>query len=328
MPRLTKRCLMSLLLLCAALTLSACRVRTLPGADALPSAHPSEAPPGQPDGAEAPAEGDPAEADGSRTRENPEAERKMFDPAAPAEAVPGTDRLLHGEGEGEGTPLRSESADGRVSRIREQAEDTATQTLPAPEAEKMGVSEEAEAAESAYTYYSVLLDDRLGSVFECQRPNLYWETAEDHVTVYRSSPEHGLILSAGAYDVSARLLPENLRVDDGWVARKNPGVIVKVTDSAVLGSGALTDAAARAAGEALLRREGWQAVDAVRGRRLLLLSEALLTTPHLQLAARLMIARTAFPGMFDDVDPAEALRRLTEEAEGLPAPGVWYCVPD
>ena len=43
--------------------------------------------------------GDSGESSG-RTRENPEASRKEYDENAPAEIVPGTDRLLHQAGEG------------------------------------------------------------------------------------------------------------------------------------------------------------------------------------------------------------------------------------
>ena len=98
-----------------------------------------------------------------------------------------------------------------MSRVQEAAEETATQTVPAEEADQMGVDDEAEAADSSMTYFTVLLRDRLNSLFECKRINLYWEEAEDHVTIHKTSLAHRLILDAGAYDVSARLLPENLR---------------------------------------------------------------------------------------------------------------------
>jgi hypothetical protein len=238
--------------------------------------------------------------------------------------VPGTERLLHGDGEGSGAAAPGEDAAEAVSRLDEQAEEPATQTVAAPEAEEMGVSEDAEAADSATTYYAVLLQDRMEHLFECQRASVYWETAEDHVTIHKSSPEHALILKAGAYDVSARLLPENLRVDDGWVTRKNPQVVVKIVDSSVLGSGVASTGAAEAVYGSLCAREGWPAMDAVRNRRVLLLSRELLEAPHLQLAAMLLIARTANPELFTDVDMGEALQRLTEEAAGFPSAGVFF----
>ncbi len=123
-----------------------------------------------------------------------------------------------------------------------------------------------------------------------------------------------MILDAGAYDVSARLLQENLRVDDGWIARKNPDVIVKVAPS----GGVTADAAAYLA--ALASRPGFSAVSAVRSRRVLLLAEELLLTPQMRAAATLLLAKACYPDLYQDVDAAEALRALAGEAEGaLPA---------
>ena len=257
---------------------------------------------------------------GSRTTENPESSRKEYDENAPAEIVPGTDRLLHQAGEGNGASASNEEAGEHVNRLNDQAGETATRTVAAGEAEQMGVSEDAEAADSALTYFTVLLQDRMGSLFECQRLNVYWETVQDHVTIHRTSPEHTLILNAGCYDVSSRLLPENLLVDDGWVARKNPGVIVKIVDSGVPGS----KQAARAMIDSMRSREGWTAIDAVQNHRILLLSEDLLQTPSLQTAAMVLIAGTANPGLFADVDPDQMLQMLVEEATGTLPTAVYY----
>lgn len=261
---------------------------------------------------------------GAQTVENPAAPRKEYDENAPAEIVPGTDRLLHREGEGDGSPLTGEEARERVSRVNDRAEETATQTVAAQEAEEMGVDPEAEAADSILTYFTVLLSDRMGSLFECQRANVYWETVRDHTTVFKSSTEHSLILSAGAYDVSARLLEENLTVNDGWVVRKNPGVIVKIVDGSVLGSGAPTANAAKGVYQSLVSREGWGGIDAVRSRHVVLLSEELLQTPYLRTAAMLILAKTANPERLSDVDLDEALHLLMEEATGTVSPGTYY----
>ncbi len=327
-----KRMLLPVLLILS-LLLSSCRVRTAAplSPDPLPASQAGEGAPGgefltDTGSLSDPEEGEaaPEEESGDRTRENPEAARKEYDENAPVEIVAGTDRLLHEEGEGAGRPRRAEEAKEKVSRVREGAEETALQTLPAEAAEEKGVSEDGKDADSAMTYYGVLLQDRMGSLFECQRTNVYWETAEDHVTVYKTSPEHALILQAGSYDVSARLLAENLRVDDGWVVRKNPQVIVKVVPSSVLGTGAGSAAAARQLAGELTRREGWASTEAVRSRRVLLLSEELLRAPHLQLAAMLMIAKTSAPELLADVDLPEALNRLSEEAAGTLPAGLFY----
>lgn len=260
----------------------------------------------------------------SQTKENPEASRKEYDENAPAEIVPGTDRQLHQAGEGNGVSAANEEAGMHASQVNDRAGETAIQTVAAQEAEQMGVSEDAEAADSAMTYFTVLLQNKMGSLFECQRLNVYWETAQDHVTIHKTSPEHALILNAGCYDVSARLLPENLRVDDGWVARKNPGVIVKIVGGGVLDS----ERSAKAMADSLRSREGWAAIDAIQNRRILLLSEDLLQAPYLQTAAMVMIAKTANPDLFPDVDLDQMLQMLVEEATGTLPTGISYYKED
>lgn len=261
---------------------------------------------------------------GEQTKENPEASRKEYDESRPAEILPGTERTVHGEGEGNGFSAPGNEMGRTAAKLNEEAERIAMQTVAAEEAEQAGVSEDAAAADSAMTYYEVLLQDRTSSLFECQRQNVYWETKQEHITVFKDSAEHDLILGAGAYDVSARLLEANLHVDDGWIGRKNPGVIVKVTDRSVLGTGAASDGPAKTAYAALLARDGWAAMDAVRNRRVLLLSEELLETPYLRLAAMLMIAKTANPDLFADVSIDDALEMLAEEAAGSVPAGIFY----
>lgn len=322
---------MALLALAALLMLTGCRTRTGAGQPTV-SAAPAETAGETRGGRTVSDAADPLEQTasteageaGGRTRENPEATRREYDESAPAEILPGTDRLLHGEGEGDGRPGTDPEAADRTDRLREGVADTATRTEASPDAERMGVSEDGEVAESAMTYFTVLLRDRMGSLFECKRVNVYWETAEDRVTVHKTSPEHELILQAGAYDVSARLLPENLRVNDGWVARKNPQVIVKIVDSRVLGRGVTENGGAAAVRGSLLAREGWSAVDAVRKGKVVLLSQELLEAPYLRTAAALIIAKAAYPAEMADVDPAEALRMLAEEAAGTALTGVYF----
>lgn len=211
-----------------------------------------------------------------------------------------------------------------ANQVNDQAEETTTQTVAAPAAEQMGISEDADAADSALTYFTVLLQDRMGSLFECQRQTVYWETEQDHVTIHQSAPEHALILNAGCYDVSARLLPENLLVDDGWVLRKNPGVIVKVVDSSVLGSGVGSTGAAKSICQQMLGREGWASMGASKSGRILLISREMLEAPYLQTAAMVMVAKAANPSLLLDVDPEEMLQMLTEEATGLLPTGIYY----
>ena len=305
-------------LLLAALCLTGCRVRTtvtLPGTDeAADALSPVQQGEEQQDSAQEPtAEGE------SPTREDPNAPRKEYDAQADAQITPDAEEALRKDGaDGAGSAADVPPSGGQHE---EDAARSATQTVAAEEADKTGTDDDAALADTAFYYYETLLDERLGALFECEKLYVYWETATAYETVLRTSQEHALILRAGAYDVSAKLLAENLRVDDGWVQRKNPDVVVKV-----VGAGTLSAAAAQSARDALCAREGWSAIRAVESGRVVLLSQDLLATPALRTAAALQLAKLMYPEAFADVDAQEALARLSEEESGQALSGTYFYV--
>ena len=330
-----KKIIYILLIMNLCLALSGCRIRTtLSGQE--PGEHreeqtaqadlslTGEIPDAMANDAGADTEAQPDEYASKRTKENPEAARKEYDENAPAEMIAGTDREIHGAGEGEGLSETGEEIAESTTKLNNTAERVATQTVPAQQADQMGVSEDADEADAAATYFTVLLQDKTGSLFECQRQNVYWETAENYVTVFKTSLEHSLIVGSGGYDVSARLMEENLRVDDGWVVRKNPGVIVKVVDGNILGTGVSSTAAAQKVYSGLLSRENWKSIDAAKNRKIVILSDELLHASHLQLAAMLIVAKTSDPVLFKDVDIDKMLEMLIEEATGTLTTGIYY----
>ncbi len=318
--------------------LCGCRVRTtavLPdGRAAFPQAE--ESGPGAgtdgsgvsadlfPENMESPDEPSGEEVHDGQTVEDPDADRKEFDENAEVDIVSGIERKIYGEGEGAGLFEIDGEPILRSAKLSDSADQTASRKVRVDEAEKTGVSEDADKAESSLQYYTVLLQDRAGSMYECKRSYVYWETLQDHVTIYRKSPEHQMILNAGAYDVSARLTEERLHVDDGWVVRKNPGAIVKVVSGDILGSSVRSVFAAESLGGELAAREGWSGIDAVRQGRILLISEEMLGEPYLQTAAMLAIGKTASPELFDDVDLNEALTALISEATGEAPEGKFF----
>ena len=233
----------------------------------------------------------------------PEAETPVYEPAEePAETPAEVEIPAEGEG---GDP---------VNVIADDADLQTTETVPAEEADQLGTDEDGETADSMQTYYLTLLDSRLGALFECKRLYVYWETAEEYRTVLNGSREHQIILGAGAYDVSSKLLAENLTVDAGWVSRKNPDVIVKAVDRASLEQGA-------AICQELAGRPEWAGIAAVQQGHVLLIAEDLLNTQAGQIGAMLYLAKLMYPDQMTDVDPDEALRALTEEASGTAASG-------
>ena len=296
-----KRATLCLLLACT-LLLSGCRTRITAADRAEPSPLPasegseravsnstfSDAEPRPTDEVE-------AEAD---TTENPQALHREYDENADAEAVSNAERLVQQAGEGQGAALSAEDAAKRAAQIQSDAAQTVTQTISAEEADRLGVSDEAPAADTAVYYYTVLLQDRLRSLFECKRLYAYWETTE----------------------------PYDLTVDAGWVSRKSPDAIVKIVPASVLGDGILSTALAAQVRDELCRRPDWNSLPAVQQNRVFLLSESLLKSAPLRTAAMVYLAKAMYPALFEDVNADEALRQLAAE-DGLSISGAYVFLP-
>lgn len=255
---------------------------------------------------------DASDEDGQETVENPSAEKAEYDEAARAELLERQTSAVHGEGEGGGLPLPQSRAESSAMQLSGDAALTATQTLPADEAERLGVSESAPVAETAQRYYQALLQSRLNTLFECKKLNVYIETPAAFVTVYKTSAEHALLLAAGGYDVAARRMENDLTVDSGWVQRKNPDFIVKFAAPDALAGNA------QGLCDALLAREGIRETSAAKNRRILLLSESFLSAPQLQTAASVCLAKAMYPDLFDDIDAAQAVGQLADECGADP----------
>ena len=227
-----KRTKILILLAALLLTLTGCRTRTTGSVPPPGESGPvTETDPGQAEQPEPP-EGDPAE-DGDTNPESdaptvtgPDSDRKTYAQDADAEVVPGADHALTQQGDGGKTPEHDSNGAPGGAKDSANGEKTAKETVPADQAGQTGADQSGQTAETAQLYYQTLLEDRLSDLFECQRFYVYWETPEDYRTVHKSSDEHQIILKAGAYDASAKLQSDALTVDDGWIQRKNPCVIV------------------------------------------------------------------------------------------------------
>ena len=294
-------------------TASGCRSRT----SAAPRASGAQTPAASSDsGTTADGEPEALSENGGETVENPLADRAEYDEAARAELLENQSRAVsgEGEGEGEGLPLTQKDADSRALQLDSAAELAAVKTLPAEEAERLGVSESAPVAETAQRYYAALLQSRLRTLFECKKQNVYIETQAAFITVYKSSAEHALVLSAGGYDVAGKRMENDLAVDGGWVQRKNPDFIVKFVAASALNGDTLGE---------LLARDGLRETAAAKNGRALLLCESMTDAPQLQTAAALCLAKAMYPDLFADIDAAQAVGQLADEA-GAQTGGPWF----
>lgn len=247
----------------------------------------------------------------SETKENPESSRKEYDASADAEIRGGEPNRIQLEGNGSGFYEYASDALGAVSRVKDEAEKSATQLSWVEESDRISASDSGDTAESALQYYSLLLAERTETIFECKRKYCYLEMPEKYVTIHKSSQMHALITKAGMYSVSARLRENDLTVDAGWIVRKNPDMIVKIVPANSFKSGFGN------AGQILQEirhRDGMQDTNAVRSGLILGLSADVFEDPYLECAGALVLASHAYPELFEDVDLSAALGMLRDES--------------
>jgi len=154
-------------------------------------------------------------------------------------------------------------------------------------------------------HHTGILSRGLGSLFECQRLYVYLENLTDFRTVNRSSFEHALITDSGGFNVAARRGNDGLIVDAEWVQRRNPAVIIRIVDSSILGRNINDTGRAFAFGNEILNRPGFENINAVINRQVLLLSDELLQSYEGRLIAKLHIAHAMYPTLFADVNMSE-----------------------
>ena len=73
----------------------------------------------------------------------------------------------------------------------------------------------------------------------------------------------------------------------------------------------------------LLARDGLRETTAAKNGRALPLCESMTDAPQLQTAAALCLAKAMYPDLFADIDAAQAVGQLADEA-GAQTGGLWF----
>ena len=192
--------------------------------------------------------------------------------------------------------LQDATADANTGTITPDAPNTLAESVSADADSETNPANEGGAVGIILDASALFLRMGLGSLYECEKGNVYLETGTPYVTASRTSSLHGLITDAGGYNIAEKLQGNAPVVETDWVVRKNPNVIVKFTDA--LGAGVTSAAAAQAEIALLSSRPGWEAINAIVNRRIVVLSNELLASDEGRLLAKLYIAEAMYPVLF------------------------------
>lgn len=208
--------------------------------------------------------------------------------------------------------IAAPSAEPSDTPVVEPSDAPAVTETPNDEGGETKPNDEGGAIGTVVDEYTEFLDAGLGSMYECQKGYVYFETTAEFTTVNRADDRHRLILDAGGYNCGDKLKGDALVVDAGWVLRKNPTVMVKCVGADVLGEGISDTTAAAAVRAEFVSREGLDGASAVINGRVLLLGERLFESNEGRLLAKLYIARELYPTLFGEDDIADFAARIKD----------------
>jgi len=154
------------------------------------------------------------------------------------------------------------------------------------------------------------LTQRLKNIPENERRTVYYETANGS-SVSEGTGGDELITGAFCINIAGDEKALYPKLSDEWILEQDPDVIVKI---------AYDDKDIAAAYEKLLNRAGWKNLKAVKEGKVILLTQDLATSPDGFISATFLIAKTAYPELFGDIDPLEVYAEMRSRFPGYKSP--------
>ena len=155
--------------------------------------------------------------------------------------------------------------------------------------------------------------------------SVYYEGYSDYKSVGKGSGGDELMTLANVKSLTGDQSTEYPQISDEWILQQNPQMIVKLVSDTkkILGPDITDDAAVKDLYAKIAARPGWDKVNAIANKKVLVLSSRIGTSPLGSAIAPLFIAKTAYPDKFKDVDPQAKLAELYKKYWGADLTGVW-----
>ena len=154
---------------------------------------------------------------------------------------------------------------------------------------------------------------------------VYYEGYSDYKSVGKGSGGDELMKFANVKSLTGDQSTEYPQISDEWVLQQNPQMIVKLVSDTkkILGPDVMDDAAVKDLYSKIAARPGWNKVDAIANKKVLILSSRIGTCPLGSAIAPLFIAKSAYPDKFKDVDPQKMLEEMYKKYWGTDLTGIW-----
>lgn len=179
-----------------------------------------------------------------------------------------------------------------------------------------------------YDRYERLITSRIKTIPPEERVRVYIEGYQDYHSAGRNTGWAQQTTLAGGINLAENLIGEYPEVSAEWVLKENPDVIVKAVSGSkkIFGYTINDTEQARQLQEKIMSRSGWNTINAVKNKRVYLLSGDLISGPRYIIAVA-WLAKQFYPHIFKDLNPQEIHREYMETFQGIQYHGVWAYPP-
>ncbi|OPX78567.1 MAG: Cobalamin-binding protein precursor [Methanosaeta sp. PtaB.Bin039] len=177
--------------------------------------------------------------------------------------------------------------------------------------------------------YERVIDDYVNNLSRDERPSVFLETGFkglNDVGTYGEGAKGSLVLKlAGGENIASNLSEAYPHVDSEWIITKNPEVVMRYVYSSEVDWGWNSTDKPEALVSEILNRDGWESIDAVKNRRVYLISNELMTGLD-SVVGYLYWVKLLHPQFA--ADPAEAYKEYITGFLGMEFPDSIFVFPE
>jgi iron complex transport system substrate-binding protein len=166
---------------------------------------------------------------------------------------------------------------------------------------------EAEKYENFYSRYFTIINQRLSSIPECERPTVYFEGSTDYSTVGNTSGGDSLIRMAYGNNIAGSLGEPWPVVSPEWVLKEDPHIIIRIAYPGDLANATLSEIHTN-----ILLRPTLNTTSAAKNNRVFIMHHRI-TSNAQGIASLVYLAKAFYPDSFTDIDPDEVLLEYDHE---------------
>lgn len=173
--------------------------------------------------------------------------------------------------------------------------------------------------------YLKYVNDKVEKIDKDKRVKVYWEGYTDFSTVSKGTGGDEVVSAAGGINIAGEETVEYPKVNNEFIIKKNPDIVVKTAKTAISQGYGVTDKTKiKEFRDTLMTRTGWKDIKAVKNNRVYVISNEIATSVR-GVVGVCYLAKWFYPDEFKDLDPEAVHKEMFEKFYNMEYKGTWVC---